>query len=88
MRKWEPCVVTWRDAVTVSSSSSCDNFEPVTRRSIGFFIRRNAESITIAGEDDRKASLGGSDCDSVTTIPSGMIVAVDALIEKPARRKT
>lgn len=86
MRKWDPCIIVWRDAVTVySPSNSKSDFSLAERRTIGFLIRRTPDSVTIAMEDDR-SSHDDDDCQTVTSIPTGMIIAVVPLNERTKRR--
>jgi len=83
LKKWTPIIVTWADAATEYGPANSDNDFPCPiRRSIGHFIRRDGEKVTIAMEDDRGANLGESDCQTVTSIPEGMIRSVTILVEK------
>lgn len=88
MKKWQPCIITWKDAVTYHDpgNSTTDEFPVVERRSCGFFLKKNATGdVTICMEDDRKSADGESDCQTVTTILSGMVVEITEL--QPHRRK-
>jgi hypothetical protein len=82
LKKWTPIIVTWIDAVSLEGPQHSDtSFECVTRHSIGHFLKRSAEIITIAMEDDRSVDEA-SDCDSVTSIPLGMIRKITVLVPK------
>lgn len=80
MKKWTPVVVTWVDAVTEHepADSVKDDFPLAVRKSIGFFLRRTSDGITICMEDDREAGTAG-DCQTITTIPKGMLKNVQPL---------
>lgn len=85
IKKWTPCIVSWKDAVTVHEPANSEDAFPVAiRNSIGFLIRKNTEGVTIAMEDDRAAEFGEHDCQTVTTIPSKMVITVTALDRAPA----
>lgn len=82
MKRWTPVVVTWRDAVTVREEMHSDDLEdakPVIRRSIGFLLKMNRSEVVICMEDDRAKDDSHSDCQTVTGIPRGMVVAVTPL---------
>jgi hypothetical protein len=83
LKKWTLVLVTWLDAVSFEDPqhSDDDDFSCPTRNSVGHFIRRTQEAITLAMEDDRGLD-STSDCDSVTSIPVGMIRKVAILVEK------
>lgn len=87
LKKWTPVIVTWRDAVTVREEMHSDDLqdaEPVIRRSIGFLLKANKRDVVICMEDDRLKDDGHSDCQTVTGIPKGMVVAIRALVDAPA----
>lgn len=87
MKKWTPVIVTWRDAVTYHDpAKSTDDFPAAERCSSGFFLKRNAAGdITICMEDDRKSKNDASDCQTITTILSGMILEIVEL--EPKRKR-
>lgn len=84
LRKFQPVVVTWEDARSVYDHSDSDEIaeefeaKPCIRRSIGFAIGYSRTRIVLAMEDDRGASLP-TDCQTITTIPRGMIVDITRL---------
>ena len=79
LKKWQVILVSWLDAVSfVGGQDSEANFKCPTRHSVGHFIRRTPEAITIAMEDDRDLDEA-SDCDSVTSIPIAIIKQVKIL---------
>ena len=89
LKRWEPIVITWTDATTLyePAQSDRDDFSPSIRKTIGFFIKRDSTSITVAMEDDRTADFGDADCQTVTTIPKQMVRSVMPLIPAPVPPK-
>jgi hypothetical protein len=82
LKRWTAIMVSWLDAVTENGPQNSDSeFQCPTRHSIGHFIKRNGESITIAMEDDRGVDES-SDCDTVTSIPLGMVRKVTVLVPR------
>jgi hypothetical protein len=81
LKKWTPIIVTWLDAATYHEAAhSEDDFECWIRKSIGYFIKRTPEAITIAMEDDREHGKDNeNDCQTVTSIPISMVGAVTVL---------
>lgn len=83
MKKWTIVLVEWLDAVKeLEMTDSEADFKCVIRRSVGHFLKKNGEIITIAMEDDRDAKDEGSDCDNITSIPLGMVKQVTVLVPK------
>ena len=81
LRKWEVVMVEWLDAVLHEGGQRSSNVFPCAiRRSIGHFIQRSPEAITIAMEDDSQDAEDASDCDNVTTIPLGMVRSITKYI--------
>ena len=79
LKRWMVVRVTWLDAVSFDGAQNSDTeFKCPTRHSVGHFIRRSKEAITIAMEDDRDVDEA-SDCDSVTAIPILMVKQVQIL---------
>lgn len=78
LQKWTPVIVTWIDAVTFEEQrdSNKHDFSCPVRKSIGFFIKRTVTEFTIAMEDDREGEIEGADCQTVTSIPFGMLKEV------------
>ena len=86
LKKWTPVVITWRDAITVRDEMHSENLEdaePVIRRSIGFLLKSNKHDVVICMEDDRAKDDAHSDCQTVTGIPRGMVVAIRPLVDAP-----
>jgi len=82
LKRWDIILVRWLDAVSFEGGqSSSSDFKCPTRHSVGHFIKRTPESITIAMEDDRDLA-DASDCDSVTTIPLAMVKKVTLYVPK------
>lgn len=80
-RKWSVVRVKWIDATSFyDASDSSENHPLATRYTVGHLIRWNAKQITLAMEDDRKTALG-TDCQTVTSIPLGMVERVVAYPE-------
>ena len=80
LRKWRPCIIVWKDAVTIHEQSNSDDDFPIAeRRTIGFFIRKTKEYITVAMEDDRGLKAGATDCQTVTSIPLSLVVKTTSL---------
>lgn len=83
LKKWAYVVVEWIDAVTYREEShSDDDFDVARRRSIGHFVKRTKEALSVAMEDDRLHKDPDHDCQTVTTIPLGMIKEVTVLVPK------
>lgn len=79
LKKWDVVRIEWIDAVSLEGAQSSDSeFKCPRRHSVGHFIRRSKEAITIAMEDDRDVD-DASDCDSVTSLPLVMIKKVTIL---------
>ena len=83
LKAWTPVIVTWVDAVTTYDPvHSTDNFAMPIRRSIGHFLKRTRDSISIAMEDDREHKNSDSDCQTVTSIPIALVRKVVVLAPK------
>lgn len=83
LKKWTFVLVAWVDALTEpGQQNSEDDFPCPLRHSIGHFIKHQHGAFTIAMEDDRTANLGLSDCQTVTSLPVGMIRSVTVLVPK------
>lgn len=65
----------------VGAQHSENDFSCPIRHSIGHFIKRSKNEITIAMEDDREVDEA-SDCDSVTSVPLSMIRGIQVLTAK------
>lgn len=75
-------------------SEDTDLFEPAIRYTVGHLLYWNkSKGITVAMEDDREADADG-DCQTITTIGSGMILQVvafltgDVVYERQPRKKS
>lgn len=79
--KWTVVRIKWADAATFHDPSNSDDpdlYEPLVRFTVGHLLYWDKrKGITVAMEDDREAGME-SDCQTVTVIPAGMILAVEA----------
>ena len=81
LKKWAFVLVTWADAVSYRDEAHSDDAFPIAvRKSVGHFIKRTPEAISIAMEDDREHDGDVHDCQTVTSIPLGMIRKVTILV--------
>ncbi len=92
---WDPIVVTWRDAFSSDKRNSKEfikhKIDPCIRRTVGFLIHQDSDNVVVAGEDDREAmeTLDTTDdCESVTVIPTGMVVKIVEMTERRGTRNT
>ena len=86
IKKWTPIILTWRDAVTVREEMHSEHLEdatPIIRRSIGFLLKMNKNEVVICMEDDRAKDDGHDDCQTVTGLPRGMVIAIRPLADAP-----
>lgn len=81
-KKWTYVLITWHDAITDHDpADSNDDFDLPVRKTIAHFLKRTKEAAVVCMEDDRGAKLEG-DCQTVTSIPLGMICDVTVLVPK------
>lgn len=88
-----PIIVTWRDAYSPDHRRSKDllrhKIEPCIRKTIGFLIRDDEDNVVVCMEDDRDAQDAfntDDDMETCTVIPKGMVVKVEELTTRRARR--
>lgn len=91
--KWTPLYVVWLDAHSnydnVNSSDVVRSYNKSIRRTIGWLIHQDKERIVIAMDDDRGCPNDENDCQTVTTIPSQMLIGDPVILtqQRKHRRK-
>lgn len=82
IKKWTPLVCEWEDATSTSQGLNSKDFvtsyNPMIRRTVGFFLHKNDHGIFICETDDR-LGIFSQDCENVTVIPLGMIRRIEVL---------
>jgi hypothetical protein len=83
VKRWSLIEIEWEDAWTEmkqAHDSEYKKYKPVIRKTVGYVLVNDKERVTVAGTDDRQSQTSiETNCADVTTIPKGMVKAINYL---------